>query len=74
MDLFRLRTPSIETYLAGKDIAFGADLARAVGRSYGAMDLDDWRTLAAIMKSLGWCSRRADGVRCWRPDQAEVAA
>jgi hypothetical protein len=74
MDLFRLWRPSIEAHLAGKDIAFGADLAKAVGRSYGSMSLSDWSTLAAIMKSLGWRSRRADGVQCWRPDETEVAA
>jgi hypothetical protein len=66
-DQFRLWTPSVVAYLAGKDMAFGADLAKAVGRSYGTMGLEDWRTLATIMKSLGWRSRRADGVQCWRP-------
>jgi hypothetical protein len=74
MDLFRLWTPNIEAYLAGKDMVFGADLARSVGRSYGSMSLADWSTLAAIMKSLGWRSRKVDGVLCWRPDEATAAA
>jgi hypothetical protein len=74
MDLFRLWRPSIEAYLAGKDMAFGADLVKAIGRSYGTMGIEDWRVLATIMKSLGWCSRRAGGVQCWRPDETEVAA
>ena len=53
-DQFRLWTPSVVAYLAGKDMAYGADLAKAVGRSYGTMGVEDWRTLATIMKSLGW--------------------
>jgi hypothetical protein len=73
-DQFRLWTPSVVAYLAGKDMAYGADLAKAVGRSYGTMGVEDWRTLATIMKSLGWRSRRADGVQCWRPDETEVTA
>jgi hypothetical protein len=55
-------------------LAYGADLVKAVGRSYGTMGLEDWRTLATIMKSLGWRSRRADGVQCWRPDETEATA
>ena len=74
MDLFRMWTPSVEAYLAGKDMAFGADLARSVGRSYGAMSLADWSTLAAIMRSLGWRSRKVQGVQCWRPDETATAA
>lgn len=74
MDLFRLWTPSVEAYLAGKDMAFGADLARSVGRSYGSMSLAEWQTLAAIMRSLRWRSRKVDGVQCWRPTETATAA
>jgi hypothetical protein len=70
MDLFELWRPSVANFLEGKDIVAGADLARAVGRSYDSMRLDDWRVLARCALSCGWKSKKFGRVKMWASPEA----
>jgi hypothetical protein len=72
MDLFELWRPSVAAYLAahGCEIVTGTELARAVGRSYATMRLQDWRTLARVALSCGAKSRNVGGSKVWvSPDE-----
>jgi hypothetical protein len=49
----------VKAYLADKDYTGMATVARgALVRSYEDMDTSSWRALAALMKQLGWRSRK----------------
>lgn len=65
MNQFVLWRPTVEHYLAGRDIAFGMDIARACGKTYENMEVRDWRTIAALLTALGWRRSRRDALACW---------
>lgn len=59
-------TKAVSTYLAGRKLVrTGAVALEALGRSYDAMSVEDWRRLAGIMKALGWRRKRLYGAFLW---------
>ena len=57
---------AVSAYLDGKDICFGAEVAReAWGRKYDSMSVDDWRRLAGHVLACGFRSTKVGKVACW---------
>lgn len=70
MNQFDLFRPSVAKHIEGKDIVFGGELAKAIGRSYSTMDRSAWATIAAVVASLGWRKTKVEGVPCWQAPEA----
>jgi hypothetical protein len=67
MDSFALWKPSVEAFLnqPGRTLATGMDVARACGKTYQTMRIEDWRTIAALVKACGRKRAKVDGIPCW---------
>jgi hypothetical protein len=58
--------PRVASYLETRQFAWGAEIAReCLSRRYSEMSLADWRRLAGIVISLGFKSRKIEGVQTW---------
>jgi hypothetical protein len=56
----------VRDFLADKDLVFGAQVAKAVGRSYASMSPSDWHRLAACVIAAGFKSTKiSKGVSVW---------
>jgi hypothetical protein len=57
---------AVAAVLDGREIAFGAELARqALRKRYDEMRIEDWRRLAGHVLALGWKSSKIGKTQVW---------